>query len=112
MHGITEEEERADGEQRTRESAVGEGVHTMPPPYSCAPKPRVGGGGGATGGEGVLSFFPTEQAGAKGFHRLMHRKHTHTHTHGNEATEGRDTSPGRPTGQTSTPAGAAWACRH
>ena len=31
---------------------------------------------------------------------------------GDEATEGRDTSPGRPAGQTSTPAGAAWACRH
>ena len=29
-----------------------------------------------------------------------------------EATEGRDTSLGRPAGQTSTPAGAAWACRH
>ena len=28
---------------------------------------------------------------------------------GDEATEGRDTSPGRPTRQTSTPAGAAWA---
>ena len=31
---------------------------------------------------------------------------------GGEATEGRDTSPGRPAGQTSTPAGAAQACRH
>ena len=31
---------------------------------------------------------------------------------GDEATEGRDTSLGRPAGQTSTPAGAAWACRH
>ena len=31
---------------------------------------------------------------------------------GDEAKEGRDTSPGRPAGQTSTPAGAAWACRH
>ena len=60
--------------------------------------------------------------------------HTHTHTHsegrgtyprgvrrpepvppparGDEATEGRDTSPGWPAGQTSTPAGAAWVCRH
>ena len=32
--------------------------------------------------------------------------------HGDEVTEGRDTSPGRPAGQTSTPARAAWACRH
>ena len=94
-----------------------------PPPHCAAwgrAEPsrglQVGGGGGGGGAT------PSPQE-ARDAHAVRGGGGAHTRgarrpepvpppARGDEATEGRDTSPGRPAGQTSTPAGAAWACRH
>ena len=71
------------------------GGGTNPSPQKASDANADGGGGGGANPRGVRRPEPVPPL-----------------ARGDEATEGRDTSPGRPAGQTSTPAGAAWACRH
>ena len=92
----------------------GVGPHLTAPPGGAQGQPedtRTGGGGTTPSPQETRNTRAGEGGGAhtRGARRP---EPAPPPAHGDEATEGRDTSPGRPAGQTSTPAGVAWAYRH
>ena len=89
--------------------------HPTAPPGDAQSQPedsRSGGGGGATPSPQEARNAHAGEGGGAHTRGARRPEPVPPPARGDEATEGRDTSPGRPAGQTSTPAGAAWACRH
>ena len=97
----------------------------MPPCRRASPHPTAlpggaqsqsedsrSGGGGTNPSPQKVSDTNTAQGGGAYPGGVRRPEPVPPPARGDEATEGRDTSPGRPAGQTSTPTGAAWACRH
>ena len=131
-HTDTHRAERARWHTGEYGTAVPEGTRGTRGCLRCAPLPRCeppphcaawgraeparglqgGGGGGATPSPQEARDAHAGEGGGAHTRGARRPEPVPPPARGGEATEGRGTSPGRPAGQTSTPAGAAWACRH